>query len=325
MTSATTRGIRSAQAGLLINVVLVVVKLVAGIVGNTYALVADAIESSTDVFSSLIVWAGLSIAARPADEDHPYGHGKAEPLAAAVVSILLIGAAIGISVLAIREIRTPHHSPAPFTLGVAAAVMLVKEILHRRVQKVGAEVGGTAIAADAWHHRSDAISSLAAFIGIGIALWGGAGWESADDWAALVAALITAVNGVRALQPAVAHLMDAAPEREIIERATVAARSVDGVRQVEALNVRSSGLGFFVDLHAQADPALTLEEAHVLSGKIKAAIAAEIPEVVKVLVHMEPYIEDSSRRSPREFHRTEAGSSGLNRSLQHLKQVSRRE
>src|SRR5437764_957145 len=131
MTSATTRGIRSAQAGLLINVVLVVVKLIAGIVGNTYALVADAIESSTDVFSSLIVWGGLSIAARPADEDHPYGHGKAEPLAAAVVSILLLGAAVGISILAIREIRTPHHLPAPFTLFVAAGAIIIKEVLYQ--------------------------------------------------------------------------------------------------------------------------------------------------------------------------------------------------
>ncbi|MBA3645210.1 MAG: cation transporter [Gemmatimonadaceae bacterium] len=289
MTSATTRGIRSAQAGLLINVVLVVVKLVAGIVGNTYALVADAIESSTDVFSSLIVWAGLSIAARPADEDHPYGHGKAEPLAAAVVSILLLGAALGISILAIREIRTPHHGPAPFTLFVALGVMIVKEILHRRVQKVGADVGGTAIAADAWHHRSDAISSLAAFVGIGIALWGGKGWEAADDWAALIAALITGVNGIRALQPAIAGLMDAAPDRQMLARANAAARGVDGVLNVESLNVRSSGLGFFVDLHAQADPTLTLEEAHVLSGMIKGAICEEIPGVVKVLVHMEPF------------------------------------
>ena len=289
MTSATTRGIRSAQAGLLINVVLVVVKLIAGIVGNTYALVADAIESSTDVFSSLIVWAGLSIAARPADEDHPYGHGKAEPLAAAVVSILLLGAALGISILAIRQIRSPDKGPAPFTLFVALGVMIVKEILHRRVQKVGVDIGGTAVAADAWHHRSDAISSLAAFVGIGLALWGGKGWEAADDWAALVAALITGVNGIRALNPAIAGLMDAAPDREMLARAIAAARAVDGVLNIESLNVRPSGLGFFVDLHAQADPALTLEQAHVLSGMIKGAVCSQIPGVVKVLVHMEPY------------------------------------
>jgi cation diffusion facilitator family transporter len=289
MTSTTQRGIRSAQIGLLINVVLVVVKLIAGIVGNAYALVADAIESSTDVFSSLIVWAGLSIASKPADADHPYGHGKAEPLAAAVVAILLLGGATGISILAIREIETPHHTPATFTLGVAAVVIIVKELLHRKVHRTSAEIGGTAVAADAWHHRSDAISSLAAFIGIGIAIRGGPGWESADDWAALVAALIAGANGVRALKPAIAHLMDAAPDKEMIDRASAAACAVEGVRAVEAVNLRSSGLGFFVDLHAQADPRLTLEEAHVLSGKIKAAICEEIPEAMKVLVHMEPY------------------------------------
>jgi len=298
--TTTSKGIRAAQTGLLINVVLVVVKLIAGIVGNTYALVADAIESSTDVFSSLIVWGGLSIAARPADEDHPYGHGKAEPRAAVVVSILLLGAATGSFILAIREIRLPRHSGAPFTLCVAAGVMIVKEILYRRVRRVGREVGGTAVTADAWHHRSDAISSLAAFIGIGIALWGGKGWESTDDWAALVAAMVAAVNGVRALRPAVAHLMDAAPDRTVIDRATAAAAAVDGVRKLESVNVRSSGLGYFVDLHAQADPHLTLEEAHTLSGRIKSAISHEIPSVVKVLVHMEPFRDGSQGELPRD-------------------------
>jgi len=151
--SATRRSIRWAQAGLLINAVLVLVKLIAGIVGHANALVADAVESSADIFSSLIVWMGLSIAARPADEDHPYGHGKAEPLAAAVVSLMLLGAAVGISILAIREIRAPHHLPSPFTLFVAAGVIIVKEILYRRVSRVGKDVGSTAVTADAWHHR----------------------------------------------------------------------------------------------------------------------------------------------------------------------------
>ncbi len=285
----TERSIRTAQAGLLINVVLVVVKLIAGIVGNTYALVADAVESSTDVFSSLIVWAGLSIAARPADEDHPFGHGKAEPLSAAVVSLLLLGAATGIAILAIREIRTPHHSPAPWTLGVAAGVIIIKEILYRRVSRVAREVGSTAIAADAWHHRTDAISSIAAFAGISVALWGGAGWESADDWAALLAAIVAGVNGVRALKPAIAHLMDAAPGSDVRDAARSAALSVEHVRAVESLNIRRSGLGFFVYLHVQADPWMTLDEAYVLSGKVKTAIMATIPQALSVLVHMEPY------------------------------------
>jgi cation diffusion facilitator family transporter len=293
MKEATRRSIRWAQAGLLTNACLVFVKLFAGIIGHSNALIADAVESSADIFSSLIVWMGLSIAARPADEDHPYGHGKAEPLAAAVVSLMLLGAAIGISIIAIRDIMTPHHLPSPFTLFVAAGVIIVKEILYRRVSRVGRETGGTAIVADAWHHRADAISSLAAFIGISIALIGGRGWEAADDWAALVAALVVAVNGFRTLRPAISGLMDEAPDRSVKERVLHAATEVEGVRSVENLNVRGSGLGFYVDVHVKADPTLSLEDAHEIAAKVKYAILAAVPSVVGVLVHMEPYKENS--------------------------------
>jgi len=296
--SATRRSIRWAQAGLLINAVLVLVKLIAGIVGHANALVADAVESSADIFSSLIVWMGLSIAARPADEDHPYGHGKAEPLAAAVVSLMLLGAAVGISILAIREIRTPHHLPSPFTLFVAAGVIIVKEILYRRVSRVGKDVGSTAVTADAWHHRADAVSSLAAFIGISIALIGGRGWEAADDWAALVAAILVAVNGVRTLRPAISGLMDEAPDTTVKVRAMEAACSVDGVRKVENLKLRRSGLGFYVDLHVQADPVITLEDAHEIAARVKYAILDAIPNAVNVLVHMEPFRSERVLEEP---------------------------
>ena len=289
MNSATRRSIRWAQAGLLINALLVLVKLIAGIVGHANALVADAVESSADIFSSLIVWMGLSIAARPADEDHPYGHGKAEPLAAAVVSLMLLGAAVGISILAIREILTPHHLPAPFTLFVAAGVIIVKDVLYRRVSRVGKDVGSTAVTADAWHHRADAVSSLAAFIGISIALIGGRGWEAADDWAALVAAILVAVNGVRTLRPAISGLMDEAPDTALKVRALEAACSVEGVRKVENLKLRRSGLGFYVDLHVQADPVISLEDAHEIAARVKYAILDAIPNAMNVLVHMEPF------------------------------------
>ena len=274
---------------MLVNALLVLVKLIAGIVGHANALVADAVESSADIFSSLIVWMGLSIAVRPADEDHPYGHGKAEPLAAAIVSLMLLGAAVGISIMAVREILTPHHLPSPFTLFVAAGVILIKEALYQRVSRVGREVGSTAVVADAWHHRADAVSSLAAFIGISVALWGGPGWEAADDWAALVAAMLVAINGVRTLQPAVAGLMDKAPDRSVKDRAVDAALKVNGVQHIERLHVRGSGLGFYIDLHAQADPTITLEEAHEIAARVKYAILEALPSVVSVMVHMEPY------------------------------------
>lgn len=280
---------RAALTGLGINAALVVIKLTAGILGHTYALVADAIESSADIFSSLIVWGGLRITTRPPDEDYPYGYGKAETLAAAVVSLMLIGAALGIAIAAVGEIVTPHHTPAPFTLVVIAVVVVVKEILSRKVLEVGQETGSTAVKADAWHHRSDALTSAAAFIGIGVALWGGPGWESADDWAALVAAAIIAINGLLLLRPAIRDLMDRMPEGLPAEQIAAAARSVAGVQAIEKLRVRRLGTEYFVDLHVQAEPTLPLRDAHILSGKVKGAIRSEFPHVAGVLVHMEPF------------------------------------
>jgi cation diffusion facilitator family transporter len=283
------RGIRAAQVGLLVNGVLVIVKLLAGIVGHSYALIADAVESSTDLFSSLIVWGGLWISARPADDDHPYGHGKAEPIATAVVALMLLGAALGIATAAIHEILTPHHTPAAFTLVVLALVVLVKEVLFRRVLAVGLQVGSLVVRADAWHHRSDALTSLAAFVGILIAVVGGPGWEPADDWAALVAAGVIAFNGIGLLREAIHDLMDRAPALELIDRIDVAARSVEGVLATEKLRVRKFGSRYFVDLHVQADPALSLHAAHILSGKVKGAIREAIPAVSDASIHMEPH------------------------------------
>ncbi len=289
MPTRAARGIRSAQLGLVVNTLLAMTKLVAGVLGNAYALVADAVESTADIFSSLIVWGGLQIATRQADDDYPFGYGKAEPLAATVVSLLLIGAAAGITVEALREIRTPHHTPAPFTLIVLVGVIVVKEVLFRRVLKVSDEVRSTAVKADAWHHRSDAITSAAAFIGISIALLGGPGWESADDWAALAAAGVIVINAIMLLRPAIGDLMDKSPGAHLLERIGDAARGTPEVRHIEKLKVRKAGLQYYVDLHVQADPALSLHDAHILSGRVKTAIRAAVPEVAGVLIHMEPH------------------------------------
>ncbi len=296
MTSVAARGIRSAQLGLLVNAVLAATKLVAGVVGHTYALIADAVESTADIFSSLIVWGGLRVAGRDPDEAYPFGYGKAESLAAGVVALMLLGAALGIAIAAVREIRTPHHAPAPWTLSVLVAVMLIKAVLARRVHSVGADIGSTAVQADAWHHLSDAITSAAAFIGISIAIvgtrmGGGPAWAAADDWAALVAALVIAWNGVAMLRPALHDLMDRMPGAEVVEPVRRAAEGVEGVRATEKLAVRKTGLVYRVTIHVQADPAMSLEDAHVLGGKVKSAIRAAVPKVQSVLVHMEPYAE----------------------------------
>lgn len=279
---------RYARLGLLVNATLAVVKGVAGVLGNSYALIADAVESSSDVLSSVIVWSGLRIAARDPDEEFQFGYGKAEALSAAVVALFLLAAAVGISIEAVREIQTPHHAPAPFTLVVLIVVVVIKEMLFRRIAAVGEHAASVSLTADAWHHRSDAITSLAAFIGISVALVGGAGWESADDWAALAASAVILTTAVRTLRPAVAELMDRSPPPDVRMAIEAAVTALPDVRGVHRVKVRRAGGTFFVDLHVQADPALSLHDAHIVSGKAKGAIRAVLPGPTMVLVHMEP-------------------------------------
>ncbi|MFN2601925.1 MAG: cation diffusion facilitator family transporter [Gemmatimonadaceae bacterium] len=291
MSDGARRGMRSAQLGMFANALLAAVKLVAGIVGNTYALIADAVESTADIFASIVVWGGLRVASRNPDEEYPFGYGKAEALAAGFVSIMLIAAAFGIAFEAIREIRTPHHSPAAWTLIVLVVVFVTKYVLFRRVSAIGVDEGSVAVQADAWHHLSDAFTSAAAFIGISIAVIGGPGWESADDWAALVASCIIAYNGVILVRPALQDLMDKMPGEEIVGRVRSAASAVHGVKAVEKLTVRRAGMVFYVDIHVQADPQMSLHDAHELSGAVKAAVRQAERRVQGVLVHMEPFEE----------------------------------
>jgi len=283
------RGIRSAQAGLLANALLAVVKILAGVVGHSYALIADGVESITDIFSSLILWRGLTVAARSPDEEYPFGYGKAETLSAAVIALMLLGAAVSIAIQAVREILTPHHIPAPFTLGVLVLVFVTKETLFRKVVAVGEAVDSTAVRADAWHHRSDAITSVAAFIGISVALIGGPSWAPADDFAALFASGIILFNGTRLLRPAVQDLMDRAPDQALLDQVKLIAISVEEVRQIEKVLARRVGGQHRIVLHVQADPGLPLRDAHDLGGQVRRRIVERMPSVVDVLVHMEPF------------------------------------
>ena len=282
--------VRAAQLGMVVNIALTAVKLIGGLIGHSYALVADAAESAFDLFGSLAVWAGIRIADRDATDEYPFGFGKAEALAGASVAMLLLIASVGIAVASVHEIRTPHHAPAPWTLGVLAAVIVVKELMTRRVQRIAKAEGSVALAADAQHHRSDALTSIAAFIGIAVALAGGVGWESADDWAALVAAFIIAWNGIALMRTAVADLMDRVAAPDVVSAIRSAACSVEDVHAVEKLAVRRAGRGYWVDIHVQADPLMSLDAAHIVSGKVKWAIRNSNPKVLGVLVHMEPYV-----------------------------------
>ena len=290
---------RAARLGMGVNIGLTAVKLVGGLVGHSYALVADAAESAFDLFGSLAVWTGVRIADRDATEEYPFGFGKAEALAGASVALLLVLASVGIAIASIHEIRTPHHAPEVWTLGVLAAVIVVKELMTKRVRRIALAEGSTALAADAQHHRSDALTSAAAFVGIAVALICGDGWESADDWAALAAAGIIAFNGIGLLRTAVADLMDRVASPDVVAAIRSAATAVDDVRAIEKMAVRRAGRGYWVDIHVQADPAMSLEEAHVVSGKVKSSIRAASPQVLGVLVHMEPHDDSATKFLPR--------------------------
>jgi cation diffusion facilitator family transporter len=251
-------------------------------------LIADGIESALDIAGSFVIWGGLKVAARPPDETHPYGHGKAEPIAAVVVAFGVLAAAAGLAVESVREILTPHHGPAPFTLGILIVVIVVKEILFRYVNRIGRHVESTAVQTDAWHHRSDALTSAAAFIGISIALIGGSGWQSADDWAALFACVVIAANGIRLLRPAFSEIMDTAPRGQIVDVVRVAARAVPGVIEIEKLLIRKMGLSFYVDLHVKVDGAISVREGHHIAHAVKRAIQDSDRRIADVLVHIEP-------------------------------------
>ena len=280
--------IRMVLLGVIGNTVLAAVKLIAGIVGTSYALIADAVESMVDVVGSVVVLGGLRLARRNADEVFPYGYGKAEALAAFVVGLIILFAAVGIVVQAIREILTPHHAPAPFTLFVLIGVVLVKETLSRLVSRANPGDQSVALSADAFHHRSDAITSGAAAIGIAIALRGGEGWASADDWAALLASAVIFANGIGIMRRAATQLLDSRPDEAVLQQVKAAARSVPGVVDVEKLWVRQSGTVYFVDIHVHADPAMPLRDAHNVSHDVKSAVCAGVRGVKDVLVHMEP-------------------------------------
>lgn len=283
---------RNTTIGFAASIALALVKLVAGTWGRSSALVADAVESLADTIGSVLVWQALRVAAKPPDKDHPYGYGKAEALAALAVGALLVVAALYIVAKAFHEIVTPHEAPAPWTLAVLVAVVFVKELLFRFVMRGADAFDSDAARADAWHHRSDAITSAAAFVGVTVAVWGPAAFNVpalvlADEAAAILASGIILITATRLMRPALRELLDAAAH-EMAERVAAAARRIEGVAAVEKVFVRKSGSGYHVDMHLHVDPDLSVRVAHALAGQVKATLRAEFANLTGVLIHVEP-------------------------------------
>jgi cation diffusion facilitator family transporter len=279
---------RAALMAMAVSGVLGGVKVIAGVAGHSYALVADGVESLLDIVSSIAVWGSLKVAAADPNHRYPYGYGKAEPLAGLVIAAGLVVVAGVLAVQSIHEIRKPHQTPAAFTLVVLIVVVAVKELLFRWLVRTGREIESRAMESDAWHHRSDALTSIAAFIGISIALWGGNGYESADDWAALAACALIAYNGVRLFRDALREILDAAPHGETLNRIRSVAAAVPGVTGIDDCRARKSGLGWLVDIHVEVDGEMPVREGHRIAHEVKDALLASEASVLDVLVHIEP-------------------------------------
>jgi len=281
--------IKTTVYGIVVSVILIFVKGISGHFGHSYALIADATESGADILSSGLLWLGLRIAIKEPDNDHPYGHGKAEPLAAVAVALFLIAAAIWIAYNAINLINTPHQLPKRFTLWILLLVIAIKEGMYRYVLNVGKKINSQAVKADAHHHRSDAITSIAAFIGISIALIGGKGYEGADDWAALAASALIFYNAIVILRPALSEIMDAAPSNEIVAKVKEIAASVPHVKGIEKCFVRKMGFDYYVDIHIEVDGQLSVAEGHRIAHLVKDTLLESNLRVTNVLVHIEAF------------------------------------
>lgn len=288
------KAVRAIYFSIAGNIGLAVLKGVGGITGSSHALIADAIESTSDVFSSILVLFGLKYSNRPADENHPYGHGKIEPLITFLVVAFLVISAVIIAYQSIINIESPQETPASWTLYILAGIILWKEISYRFIIRKSIETNSSSLKADAWHHRSDAITSIAAFIGISIAVFMGDGYETADDWAALFAAGFILYNSYLIFRPALGEVMDEHLYDDLVDEIREVSLTVDGILSTEKCYVRKAGMKFYVDLHARVDGKITVHEGHEISHQLKDRLLEEIPTIGNVLIHIEPEGERKS-------------------------------
>ncbi|MCK5178610.1 MAG: cation transporter [Candidatus Omnitrophica bacterium] len=282
------KGMKVALVTIAVNTVLAFAKVFTGFIGNSYALIADGVESVSDIFTSIVVFGGFKIGSKPPDKNHPWGHGKAESLAALFVAVILCLVAVGIAMQSVKEIAHPSLPPASYTLIVLVAVILCKEFMFRFLMKKSKDLDSLALKADAWHSRSDSLTSMAAFIGISISLLGGEKYVSADDWAALFASGIILFNGFNILRSATNELMDTTPEPKIEARIRGIAKGIEGVIAVEKCRVRQSGSGFFLEVHIEVDGNISVYRGHDMAHQVKNALMGSGLSIIDAVIHVEP-------------------------------------
>ncbi len=292
-------GDRITLIGIVWNVVLLAVKLVAGFFTGSAGLIADGIHSGSDMATDLAVLGGMHLARRKADEDHPYGHGRFETMAGGIVAgaLILVGVLIAWEgILALY--RAVHSFPGPAVIGVAAISIGVKEWMYRRTVLVARRVGSAALHANAWHHRSDALSSIAVLAG---GIGGLVGWGHADQLASIIVGLMVVAAGGKTLISVLHELTEGGLGKDEVDRIRQAIERVDGTQGWHHLRTRRVGRETFVELHVLVDPSLSVVEGHHVATGVEDAIHATCSTPVKAMVHIEPDL-DHSRRHPARTH-----------------------
>jgi cation diffusion facilitator family transporter len=283
------RGQGSALRGILLNGSLGGAKMAAGLLGHSYAMVADACESFSDVLGSCVTLYGLRLAAEPADVSHPSGHGRAETLASAITALALCGIGGLIFWHALDSIGEPRPAPSHWTLFILVPVIIAKEWMFHFLSGQGREIGSLALKAEAWHQRSDVVTSIAALFGIIVAWIGGPGWNHADSWAAMAASLWLMGTGLWLVGPALHELMEGSVDPALLDFISETSQRCPGILGIDKIWVRKLGMRLMVDMHVEVDPAISVQEGHRLSHEMKARLQAELPQVRDVMVHVEPF------------------------------------
>ena len=269
--------------------ILGLTKLVGGLLAGSFALVADSVNSLGDTVASIVVLVALRIAQRPADENHPYGHSRAEAVAASNVALLIIISALLLGVEAVRRFGLDHAAPPNWALAIAAANVVIKEALYRYKLRVASRTGSAAVLANAWDHRADALSALAVLIGLSATAIGGTDWIWADEVAALFVVAVILRGAIPLFRNSARDLLDAQAEPELVRQVRAWASQTEGVEEVEKLWIRKSGFEYLVEIHLEVDPDRTVADGHRIGHEVQARLQERFPRLRHVLVHLEPH------------------------------------
>jgi len=299
-TDAYRKGRRAAILGMIGSGLLAVLKITAGLMGHSTAVFSDGVESAMDVVTSMVVLGGMTLALRPPDSNHPYGHGRAESIAGKTVSTILIVTGLLLAFNSLFGLTSTSHPPRLYAIATLVISIVVKVWLARYKMSLGTKIESASLQADAWNDRVDVVSALAALAGSGLAAYAPERFLYADRLGGGLVALVILYTGLRVFRDTSLELMDTSPSDELMARVRGVVAQVRGVVRLETCRGRKSGLGYFFDLHIEVDPEMKVRDAHEIAHQIKDRVRSAIPSVLDVLVHVEPAGEEHRDRSDSE-------------------------